>query len=120
LARLTKQTAAPSVAVAGGYEVTGTKLWTSYAHEWHFVITLVRTSPAETDIHGGLSQLILDLKAPSLPIRFARTVVDIARRHLRDPARNHRPPARAAVSRRTASTARPTILPRCNAFDGRP
>jgi len=31
LARLTKQTAAPSVAMAGGYEVTGTKLWTSYA-----------------------------------------------------------------------------------------
>jgi acyl-CoA dehydrogenase len=55
--------------VAGGYEITGTKIWTSYAHEAHFAITLVRTSPAEGDHHHGLSQLILDLKAPGVTIR---------------------------------------------------
>jgi len=58
-----------AVPVAGGYEVTGTKIWTSYAHESHFAITLVRTGPAEADRHGGLSQLILDLKSPGITIR---------------------------------------------------
>jgi acyl-CoA dehydrogenase len=58
-----------AIPVAGGYEVTGTKIWTSYAHESHYAITLVRTSPAEADRHRGLSQLILDLKAPGITIR---------------------------------------------------
>jgi acyl-CoA dehydrogenase len=55
--------------VAGGYEVTGSKIWTSYAHESHFAITLVRTAPAEADRHSGLSQVILDLKSPGVTIR---------------------------------------------------
>jgi acyl-CoA dehydrogenase len=55
--------------VAGGWEVSGTKLWTSYAHEAHFAITLVRTAPAADDRHQGLSQLILDLHAPGVTIR---------------------------------------------------
>jgi acyl-CoA dehydrogenase len=58
-----------AVNVAGGYEVTGTKIWTSYAHESHFAIMLVRTAPAEADRHRGLSQLILDLKSPGVTIR---------------------------------------------------
>jgi acyl-CoA dehydrogenase len=58
-----------AVPVAGGYEITGTKIWTSYAHESHFAITLVRTSPTQADHHLGLSQLILDLKAPGVTIR---------------------------------------------------
>jgi acyl-CoA dehydrogenase len=58
-----------AVPVAGGYEVTGTKIWTSYAHESHFAITLVRTTPPSADRHSGLSQLILDLKAPGVTIR---------------------------------------------------
>jgi len=58
-----------AVSAAGGYEVTGTKIWTSYAHESHFAITLVRTGSAEADRHRGLSQLILDLKAPGITIR---------------------------------------------------
>ena len=55
--------------VEGGWEVTGTKVWTSYAHESHFAITLVRTAPAGADRHAGLSQLILDLHAPGVTIR---------------------------------------------------
>jgi acyl-CoA dehydrogenase len=55
--------------VAGGWEVSGTKVWTSYAHESHFAITLVRSSGAADDRHQGLSQLILDLKAPGVVIR---------------------------------------------------
>src|SRR5215831_15365187 len=58
-----------AVKVADGYEVTGTKIWTSYAHESHFAIALVRTAPAEADRHRGLSQLILDLQAPGVTIQ---------------------------------------------------
>jgi acyl-CoA dehydrogenase len=58
-----------AVPVKGGWEVSGSKVWTSYAHESHFAITLVRSSPAAGDRHGGLSQLILDLKAPGVLIR---------------------------------------------------
>ncbi len=64
--------------VRGGYEVTGAKVWTSYAHESHFAITLVRTSPAENDRHRGLSQLIVDLKAPGVTIR---PIVNLAGEH---------------------------------------
>src|SRR6202049_2287035 len=46
-----------AVAVAGGYEVTGAKVWTSYAHEAHFAITLVRTAPAEDHHPHGLRPL---------------------------------------------------------------
>src|SRR5215510_6975538 len=59
--------------VCGGYEVTGTKVWTSYAHESHYAIALVRmagSTPA--DRHSGLSQLILDLKAPGVSVRPIR------------------------------------------------
>jgi alkylation response protein AidB-like acyl-CoA dehydrogenase len=58
-----------AVAVEGGWEVTGAKVWTSYAHESHYAITLVRTAPAAADRHAGLSQLILDLHAPGVTIR---------------------------------------------------
>jgi alkylation response protein AidB-like acyl-CoA dehydrogenase len=67
-----------ATAVPGGWEVTGTKVWTSYAHESHFAITLVRTGPAERDRHEGLSQLILDLKSPGITIR---PIVNIAGEH---------------------------------------
>ncbi|HEX3861616.1 MAG TPA: acyl-CoA dehydrogenase family protein [Stellaceae bacterium] len=54
----------------GGYEVTGAKVWTSYAHESHYAITLVRTGQVDTaDRHRGLTQLIIDLKAPGVTIR---------------------------------------------------
>ena len=56
--------------VCGGYEVTGAKVWTSYAHESHYAITLVRTAPVDQkNRHAGLSQLIVDLTAPGVTIR---------------------------------------------------
>jgi acyl-CoA dehydrogenase len=58
-----------AVPVAGGWEVTGAKVWTSYAHESHYAITLVRTGPPGADRHQGLTQLILDLAAPGVTIR---------------------------------------------------
>ncbi|HEX3954101.1 MAG TPA: acyl-CoA dehydrogenase family protein [Stellaceae bacterium] len=61
--------------VCGGYEVTGAKVWTSYAHESHYAITLVRTEPLDAkDRHKGLTQLILDLKAPGVTIRPIRNL----------------------------------------------
>src|SRR5215204_3125153 len=54
----------------GGYEVTGAKVWTSYAHESHYAITLVRTAPLDPkNRHAGLSQLIVNLQAPGVTIR---------------------------------------------------
>jgi alkylation response protein AidB-like acyl-CoA dehydrogenase len=67
-----------AVSVAGGYEVSGTEIWTSYAHESHFAITLVRTAAAEADRHSGLSQLILDLKSPGVAIR---PIINLAGNH---------------------------------------
>jgi|tagenome__1003787_1003787.scaffolds.fasta_scaffold20986258_8 acyl-CoA dehydrogenase len=59
----------------GGYEVTGAKVWTSYAHESHHAITLVRTGGSQpADRQRGLSQLIVDLKAKGVSIRPIRNL----------------------------------------------
>jgi alkylation response protein AidB-like acyl-CoA dehydrogenase len=63
-----------AVPVAGGWELSGTKLWTSHAHRAHYMIALVRTGPAGEDRHQGLSQLILDLEAPGIAIRPIRNL----------------------------------------------
>ena len=55
--------------VDGGWLVNGTKLWTSNAHISHYMIALVRTSPPSEDRHAGMSQFIIDLKAPGIEIR---------------------------------------------------
>lgn len=52
----------------GGWIVNGTKIWTSGAHQNHYFIALVRTSPEEGDRHDGLSQFIIDLTSPGLSI----------------------------------------------------
>ena len=55
--------------VDGGWTVTGTKVWTSEAHRNHWFAVLCRTSPMEEGRkHAGLSQLIVDLKAPGVRI----------------------------------------------------
>lgn len=55
--------------VDGGWRVSGTKLWTSWAHKADYMITLVRTSPRGEDRHQGLSQLLVDMKSPGLEVR---------------------------------------------------
>jgi acyl-CoA dehydrogenase len=67
-----------AVPVRGGWEISGTKVWTSYAHESHFMITLVRTSPAENDRHRGLTQLIVDLHAEGVSVR---PIINLAGEH---------------------------------------
>ena len=54
----------------GGWELTGTKVWTSGAHHAHAFVVLART--AELDVahrHEGLSQFLVPLDSPGIDIR---------------------------------------------------
>ncbi len=53
---------------AGGWRVTGTKLWTGGAHENDWFVVLCRTSD-DDDRHEGLTQLIVDLHASGVTVR---------------------------------------------------
>ncbi|OGA02690.1 MAG: acyl-CoA dehydrogenase, partial [Betaproteobacteria bacterium RIFCSPLOWO2_02_64_14] len=55
--------------VAGGWRVTGQKVWTSWAHRAHAFFVLCRTSPDSGDRHQGLSQLVVELKSPGVTVR---------------------------------------------------
>lgn len=48
--------------VEGGFRVNGTKVWTTYAHVADYMILFCRTGKSD-DRHGGMSQLLVDLKA---------------------------------------------------------
>jgi acyl-CoA dehydrogenase len=59
-----------AVRVDGGWELTGTKVWTSGAHRAHAFFALARTAPRdEHHRHAGLSQFIVLLDAPGVQIR---------------------------------------------------
>jgi alkylation response protein AidB-like acyl-CoA dehydrogenase len=51
--------------VDGGWNLTGTKIWTGGAHLNDWFVVLCRTSEEE-DRHAGLSQLIVDLRSPGI------------------------------------------------------
>lgn len=54
----------------GGWSLTGTKVWTSGAHLAHAFIVLARTAAVDpAHRHAGLSQFIVDLRAPGVDIR---------------------------------------------------
>lgn len=59
----------------GGWRLNGQKIWTTHAMHSDYMIALVRTSGGPEDRHAGLSQLIVDLKAPGVTIR---PIVDLA------------------------------------------
>jgi len=63
-----------AVKVDGGWRITGRKVWTSHAHTCHYAITLCRTGPAGDSRHEGLSQFVLDLKAPGVTISPIRNL----------------------------------------------
>lgn len=52
--------------------LNGHKLWTTNAHHSHYMIALVRTSDSTASRHEGMSQFIIDLKAPGVTIRPIR------------------------------------------------
>ena len=57
-----------AVRAEGGWVVNGTKVWTTGAHEHDWMMALVRTSDGR-DRHEGLSQLLVDLRAPGVEVR---------------------------------------------------
>lgn len=57
----------------GGWRVSGTKVWTSWADRVGHAVVLCRTSVEESK-HAGLSQLIVDLHAPGVDVRPIRTL----------------------------------------------
>lgn len=59
---------------ATGWRVNGQKIWTSGAPHCDYMIALLRTSGSPDDRHAGLSQLIIDLKAPGVIIRPIRDI----------------------------------------------
>ncbi|MCX7962234.1 MAG: acyl-CoA dehydrogenase family protein [Burkholderiales bacterium] len=64
--------------VAGGWSLTGRKVWTTFAHRNHYAIVLARTGDAQGDRHAGLSQFIVDLRAPGVEVR---PIVNMAGAH---------------------------------------
>lgn len=52
-----------------GWVVNGQKIWTTGGMHCDYMIALVRTSGTPADRHAGLSQLIIDLKAPGVTVR---------------------------------------------------
>ncbi len=56
----------------GGWRLNGQKLWTSGAMHCDYIIALVRTSGSPEDRHAGLSQMIVDLKAPGVKVQPIR------------------------------------------------
>jgi len=52
-----------------GWVVNGQKIWTTNAMHSDYMIALIRTSGTSADRQAGLSQLIIDLKAPGVTVR---------------------------------------------------
>ncbi|MEU8820614.1 acyl-CoA dehydrogenase family protein [Actinoplanes sp. NPDC048796] len=60
--------------VADGWELTGTKLWTTGAHFAHAMVVLARTDGTPEDRHTGLSQFVVDLPHPGIQVRPIVTI----------------------------------------------
>jgi alkylation response protein AidB-like acyl-CoA dehydrogenase len=65
-----------AVRVAGGWRITGTKLWTTYAHKAHVMLLLCRTGAGQR--HEGLSQLLVPMDSPGLSVR---PIIDLMGEH---------------------------------------
>ena len=58
-----------AVKTDGGWLLNGSKIWTSGAHQNHYMVTLVRTEPPSENRHAGMSQLIVPLKDDKVTVR---------------------------------------------------
>lgn len=52
-----------------GWRLSGQKIWSSGAHECHYMVALVRSGPAGESRHGGLTNVIVDLRDAAVTIR---------------------------------------------------
>jgi alkylation response protein AidB-like acyl-CoA dehydrogenase len=55
-----------------GWLLNGHKLWTTNAHYSQFMIALVRTGEKTAARHEGMSQFVIDLRAPGVTVRPVR------------------------------------------------
>jgi alkylation response protein AidB-like acyl-CoA dehydrogenase len=59
--------------VAGGWELTGTKVWTTGGHHAHVITVLARSGPPDgRNRHAGLSQFLVNLPDPAVRVRPIR------------------------------------------------
>lgn len=75
LASIRTRAVRDEAAADGSWRLNGQKVWTTNAHHAHHMIALVRTGPATADKaarHEGMSQFIVDLKAPGVTVRPIR------------------------------------------------
>ena len=62
--------------VSGGWKINGQKIWSSGAHICHYMVALLRTSPADgRNRHVGLSQILIDLNLPGVTVK---PIVDLS------------------------------------------
>ncbi len=65
--------------VEGGWSVTGRKIWTSNAHRAHYMIALLRTSPAtQENRRHGLTQFLIKMDSPGITVR---PIINLAGHH---------------------------------------
>lgn len=62
-------TRAKAEKVDGGWKLSGTKVWTSGAHEADFMIGLFRNDSAPESKHQGLTQYLIDMESEGLTVR---------------------------------------------------
>ena len=56
--------------VDGGWRITGTKVWTSYAHKAHLINLFARTSTRdEKNRHAGVTQFVVELRSAGVSVR---------------------------------------------------
>lgn len=62
--------------VDGGWKINGLKIWSSGAHMSHYMVAILRTSPADgRNRHVGLSQIMVDLNLPGVTVK---PIVDLS------------------------------------------
>lgn len=62
-----------AVRTEGGWRLTGSKIWTSLAHEADWGICLARTNP-DAPKHKGITYFLVDMKSPGIDIRPLREI----------------------------------------------